>query len=184
MLRKYQGIFAYFSGFVPSYIDIIREKMRWKWLIKRLVPSFRTQSYCPLTLSAYHSRKFYNKMTETRAPRGTDRSPEYNQHFCYKLDSRVKHLTTERNQKQQHFITHASRSLLWIRFVAIVFRPEEGDPSVTYFASPWIYPGQIWPNIFMHVPGHDHFIPTKFRKHPLSSTVVKAGYVFPYIYMH
>ena len=37
---------------------------------------------------------------------------EYNEHFCYKLDSRVKNLTTEWNQKQQHFITHASRSLL------------------------------------------------------------------------
>ena len=49
---------------------------------------------------------------ETRAPRGTDRSPEYNEHICYKLDSRVKNLTTEWNQKQQHFITHASRSLL------------------------------------------------------------------------
>ena len=49
---------------------------------------------------------------ETRAPRGTDRSAEYNEHFCYKLDSRVKILTTEWNQKQQHFITHASRSLL------------------------------------------------------------------------
>ena len=48
----------------------------------------------------------------TRAPRGTDRSPEYNEHFCYKLDSRVKNLTTEWNQKQQHSITHASRSLL------------------------------------------------------------------------
>ena len=48
----------------------------------------------------------------TRAPRGTDRSPEYNEHFCYKLDSRVKNLTTEWNQKQQHFITHAPRSLL------------------------------------------------------------------------
>ena len=35
----------------------------------------------------------------TRAPRGTDRSPEYNEHFCYKLDSRVKNLTTEWNQK-------------------------------------------------------------------------------------
>ena len=61
----------------------------------------------------------------TRAPRGTDRSPEYNEHFCYKLDSRVKNLTTEWNQKQQHFITHASRSLLWIRFVAVAFRSEE-----------------------------------------------------------
>ena len=27
---------------------------------------------------------------KTRAPRGTDRSPEYKEHFCYKLDSRVK----------------------------------------------------------------------------------------------
>ena len=34
---------------------------------------------------------------------------------------------------------------------------------------------------------HEHFIPSKFRKHPLSSSVVnmvKADYVFPYIYMH
>ena len=44
---------------------------------------------------------------KTRAPRGTDRSPEYKEHFCYKLHSRVKNETTEWNQKQQHFITHA-----------------------------------------------------------------------------
>ena len=31
---------------------------------------------------------------------------------------------------------------------------------------------------------HEHFIPTKFRKHPLSGSVVKADYVLPYIYMH
>ena len=31
---------------------------------------------------------------------------------------------------------------------------------------------------------HEHFIPTKFRKYPLSGSVVKADYVFPYIYMH
>ena len=43
---------------------------------------------------------------KTRAPRGTDRSPEYKEHFCYKLDSRVKNVTIEWNQKQ-HFITHA-----------------------------------------------------------------------------
>ena len=48
----------------------------------------------------------------TRAPRGTDRSPEYNEHFCYKLDSRVKSFITEWNQKQQHLVTHASTSLL------------------------------------------------------------------------
>ena len=46
-------------------------------------------------------------IVSTRAPRGTDRSPEYKEHFCYKLDSRVKNETTEWNQKQQHFITHA-----------------------------------------------------------------------------
>ena len=37
---------------------------------------------------------------------------------------------------------------------------------------------------FMHVRGHELFIPTKFRKHPLSPYVVKADYVFPYIYLH
>ena len=37
------------------------------------------------------------KRVRTRAPRGTDRSPEYKEHFCYKLDSRVKNLTTEWN---------------------------------------------------------------------------------------
>ena len=67
----------------------------------------------------------YRDWTKTRAPRGTDRSPEYNEHFRYKLDSRVKNLTTEWNQKQQHFITHASRSLLCIRFVAVAFQSEE-----------------------------------------------------------
>ena len=114
---------------------------------------------------------------KTRAPRGTDRSPEYNEHFCYKLDSRVKNKTTEWNQKQQHFITHASRSLLWIWFVAFRWPPTLGqalDPSL----------GRYGQNIFMHVPEHEHFIPTKFRKHPLSGYVVKAGYVFPYIYIH
>ena len=56
---------------------------------------------------------------------------------------------------------------------------------MTYLASPWIHPlGKYGQNIFMHVPGHEHFIPTKFRKHLLSGSVVKAGYVFPYIYMH
>ena len=130
-------------------------------------------------------------LPRTRAPRGTDRSPEYNEHFCYKLDSRVKNLTTEWNQKQQHFITHASRSLLWIRFVAVAFRSEEkvfwrrGPPPVDLFCLALVPPlGKYGQNIFMHVPGHEHFIPTKFRKHPLSGSVVKAGYVFPYIHMH
>ena len=30
---------------------------------------------------------------------------------------------------------------------------------------------------------HEHFMPIKFRKHPLSGSVVKADYVFPYIYI-
>ena len=82
-----------------------------------------------------------NLSYRTIAPRGTHRSPEYNEHFCYKLDSRVKNLTTEWNQKQQHFITHASRSLLWIRFVAVAFRSEEecfwrrGPPPI--LPRPW-----------------------------------------------
>ena len=91
--------------------------------------------------------------TITRAPRGTDRSPEYNEHFCYKLDSRVKNFTMEWNEKQQHFITHASRSLLWIQFVAVAFRTGEevfwrrGHP-VTYFPSTWIRP---WADMEKHL---------------------------------
>ena len=42
--------------------------------------------------------------------------------------------------------------------------------------------GRYGRNILMHVQGHEHFIPIKFRKHPLSGSVVKADYVFPYIY--
>ena len=90
-----------------------------------------------------------NLLPITRAPRGTDRSPEYNEHFCYKLDSRVKNLTTEWNEKQQHFITHASRSLLWIQFVAVAFRSEEevfeeGDPPWPILPRPGSAPGQTW----------------------------------------
>ena len=132
-------------------------------------------------MSNYGQKKISNWQA-TRAPRGTDRSPEYNERFCYKLDSRVKNWTTEWNEKQQHFITQASRSLVWIRFVAVAFRSEEvfwrrGPP-------PLALDPPLGQNIFMHVLGHEHFIPTKFCKHPLSSSVVKAGYVFPYIYMH
>ena len=35
--------------------------------------------------------------------------------------------------------------------------------------------GKYGQNIFMHVPGHEHFIPTKFHKDPLRGSVVKAG---------
>ena len=44
--------------------------------------------------------------------------------------------------------------------------------------------GGFGPNTLMHVWGHEYFIPTKFCKHPSSSSVVKADYVFPFIYMH
>ena len=83
-----------------------------------------------------------------------------------------------------------SRSLLWIRFVAVAFWSkkffEEGDPRPGDLIGLALDPprGRYGLNIFMHVPGYEHFIPTKFRKHPLSGSVVKAGYVFPYIYMH
>ena len=62
---------------------------------------------------------------------------------------------------------------------------EEGDPPGDLFGLALDPPrGRYGLNIFMHVPGHEHFIPTKFRDHLLSGSVVKAGYVFPYIYMH
>ena len=139
---------------------------------------------------------------KTRAQRGTDRSPEYNEHFYYKLDSRVKKCDYRMEPKTTTLLTHASRSLLWIRFVAVAFRSEEEviwrkEPPppppptpptpVTYFASHWICPlGKYGQNIFMHMPGHEPFIPTKFRKHPLSGSVVKAGLLCVpiHIYMH
>ena len=66
-----------------------------------------------LRLKFFIRSNFKVKVTRsTRAPRGTDRSPQNNEYFCYKLDSRVKNLTKEWNEKHQHFITHASRSLL------------------------------------------------------------------------
>ena len=159
-----------------------------KWRDSLLSTSQSCTLYCTYYSDHRHQTYMYHVIfslifiwqLKTRAPRGTDRSPEYNEHFCYKLDSRVKNLTTEWYQKQQHFITHASRSLLWIRFVAVAFRSEEEvfwrkdptpPPPVTYFASPWICP---WANMaktsLCMCPGHEHFIPTKFRKHPLSGS--------------
>ena len=61
---------------------------------------------------------------------------------------------------------------------------KKGDP-VTYFGPALDPPlGGSGRNTLMHVRGHEHFIPTKFCKHPLSGSVVKADYVFQYIYMH
>ena len=88
-------------------------------------------------------------------------------------------------KKQQHFITHASRSLLWIQFIAVAFRSEEEDfwrrgPPWPILPRPGSARRQIWPK--HHVLGHEHFIPTKFPKHPFRGSVVKTDYVFPYIY--
>ena len=82
----------------------------------------------------------------TRAPRGTDRSPEYNEHFFYKLDY---------------------------------------PPTLNLFL-PHLNPplGRYGRDILLQVQDHDHFIPTKFHIHPLSSFVVKADYALPYTYMH
>ena len=59
----------------------------------------------------FHLNVWCNAKQEAHV--GHCRSPEYNE--------RVKNLTSEWNQKQQSFIPHASRSLLFIRFVAVAF---------------------------------------------------------------
>ena len=61
---------------------------------------------------------------------------------------------------------------------------EEGDPRDIFCLALDPPLGRYGKNILMHVPGHEQFIPTKFRKHPLRGSVVKADYVFQYIYMH
>ena len=84
-----------------------------------------------------------------------------------------------------------SRLLLSIRFDAVAFRSKKSflkkgtpPPGDLFGLAPDPPRGRYGLNIFMHVPGHEHFIPIKFREHPLSGSVVKAGYVFPKIYMH
>ena len=77
----------------------------------------------------------------------------------------------------------------YILFVAVAFRPEEevfwrrGPPDL-FWPRPGSAPGRIWPKHLTRVRGHEHCIPTKFCKNPLSRSVVKADYVSPYIYMH
>ena len=61
---------------------------------------------------------------------------------------------------------------------------EEVDPLPRdlFLSRPGSAPSQYDRNMHMQV--HEHFIPTKFRKHPSSGSVVKADYVFPYNNMH
>ena len=44
--------------------------------------------------------------------------------------------------------------------------------------------GRFGPKFNTNVRGHEYFIPTKFGKYQSSDSVVKADYVFRYIYMH
>ena len=45
-------------------------------------------------------------------------------------------------------------------------------------------PGGFGAKVNTNVRGHKYFIPTKFGEYPSSNSVVKADYVFPFIYMH
>ena len=61
---------------------------------------------------------------------------------------------------------------------------EKGTPG-TYFGPSLDPPvGGFGPRVNTNVRGHEYFIPTKFGKYPSSNSVVKADYVFQYIYMH
>ena len=130
-ISRIQSLYLYFINIVPFCL--------WNICFKYTTGRYSEQP------PAHTSRMFLHG---TRAPRGTDRSPEYNEYFCYKLDSRVKNLTKEWNKKHQHFITHASRSLLWIQFVAEAFRSEEENfwrgPPWPILPRPESAPGQIW----------------------------------------
>ena len=98
---------------------------------------------------------FREALRQTRAPRGTDRSPEYNEHFCYKLDSRVKNLISNHDYRMEPKTTtlHDTCFLIiamnWVCCCSLpVWRRsflKKGTPlPVTYFSSPWIRP---WANM-------------------------------------
>ena len=82
------------------------------------------------------------------------------------------------------------RSLPCIGFIAVAFQSEEDvlwrrDPSLTYFCPALDPPlSRVCRKASTQVRDHEYFIPTKFRKHQSSGSIVKADYVFPYIYMH
>ena len=84
-----------------------------------------------------------------------------------KSNTRVKNFTSEWNQKYQHFLPNAYRSLLYIQFVAVAFQTTQKPKNQYKYAGVLKY-----------------FIPTKFGKYPSSDSVVKADSVFQYIYMN
>ena len=61
---------------------------------------------------------------------------------------------------------------------------EKGTPGA-YFGPDLDPPlGGFGQRVDTNVRGHEYFIPTKFGKYPSRNSVVKAYYVFQYIYMH
>ena len=60
----------------------------------------------------------------------------------------------------------------------------EGSLIDLLLPCPGSTPGQIDPKVNTNVLGHEYFITTKHGKYPSSDSVVKADYVFPYIYIH
>ena len=79
-------------------------------------------------------------------------------------------------EPKQHFISHASRLLLCILFVAVAFQYEEvfeggTPPLMTYFCLALDLPlGGYGRNILMHMRSDEHFVPTKFYQNPSSGS--------------
>ena len=139
-------------------------------------------------------------LQKTRAPRGTDRSPEYNEHFLLK----VRFLLVSKSESMTAIFVKSVRTATiaifqfriqgCIRFVDVAFRSEEEvlwrrNPSMTYFwqiapPPPGSAHGWSLPKSLEQVSDYEYFISIKFRNHPSSGSVGKADYVFQYIYMH
>ena len=82
-----------------------------------------------------------------------------------------------------HIFCFISRTLIWFFFsIAIAPRGLDRSPEYNKHFCPGSAPGQIWTRHLVW--GHDHFIPTKFRKHPSSGSEVRADYLYPYIYTY
>ena len=69
--------------------------------------------------------------------------------------------------------SNSDEEVLWRREPRDLFGPAL-DPTL----------GGFGPRVNTNVLGHEYFIPTKFGKYPSRNSVVKAYYVFQYIYMH
>ena len=108
---------------------------------------------------------------KTRGPKGHCRSPENNE--------RIKNWL--RNLDDCYTFGLLLSHPVWRNIFL------KKPPPVTYFRLALDPPfGRSGQNTLMHVRCHEHFIPTKFHKHPSSSSrsVVRADFVFWYINMH